>query len=122
MNNTKYDDFIETTGYGKIQGLCGINCRHTFSSFNPDLRTDDNDSIDYEENERRYRLTQRQRALERRIRELRREHEALKAGTDEEAKKARKAVKKKLEKKSDEYMDFCKDNDLKPRNWSLQTK
>ena len=25
--DSKYPDFIESTGYGKVDGLCGINCR-----------------------------------------------------------------------------------------------
>ena len=29
----EYPDFIETTGYGEVDGLCGVNCRHSFSPF-----------------------------------------------------------------------------------------
>jgi hypothetical protein len=30
MVNAEYPDFITTTGYGKPDGLCGVNCRHSF--------------------------------------------------------------------------------------------
>lgn len=28
--NPKYPDFLSTTGYGTVEGLAGINCRHSF--------------------------------------------------------------------------------------------
>lgn len=42
-NNRKideeYPDFIETTGYGEILGLCGANCYHGFHPFIPGIST-----------------------------------------------------------------------------------
>jgi len=35
----KYPDFIETTGYGLVDGLHGANCRHSFSPFYPGIST-----------------------------------------------------------------------------------
>ena len=32
-NDPDYKDFVETTGYGEVQGLHGANCRHSFSGF-----------------------------------------------------------------------------------------
>lgn len=32
-SNPKYQNFAEATGYGKVDGLCGINCRHSFYPF-----------------------------------------------------------------------------------------
>ena len=29
----KYPDFIESTGYGDVRGLCGANCRHSFGPY-----------------------------------------------------------------------------------------
>jgi len=30
---SNYPDFIETTGYGLVDGLHGVNCRHSYSPF-----------------------------------------------------------------------------------------
>ena len=29
----KYPDFVKSTGYGTVTGLCGANCYHSFSPF-----------------------------------------------------------------------------------------
>ena len=34
-----YPDFIETTGYGLVDGLHGVNCRHSFSPYYPGIST-----------------------------------------------------------------------------------
>ena len=36
---SEYPDFTETTGYGKVDGLCGANCRHSFRPFYPGATT-----------------------------------------------------------------------------------
>lgn len=117
----KYTDFVETCGYGDVQGIVGANCRHTFSAFYPGLQINDNERPDLKENEKRYKLEQKQRAMERAIRKTKRELEAYKADK-EKFKEEIKQTRRKLENQSDKYMQFCKDNGLKPRNMALKIK
>ncbi len=81
-NNRKmdeeYPDFMERTGYGQVQGLCGANCYHTFHAFIPGISermyTDEQlDAMNAKENTLKsymgkeyttYEATQRQRQLE----------------------------------------------------------
>ena len=35
----EYPDFIKSTGYGLVDGLHGVNCRHSFSPFYPGIST-----------------------------------------------------------------------------------
>lgn len=116
----KYPDFIKETGYGNILGLCGINCRHTFSAFFPDLQEDREDTFDSEENKKRFEAEQGARARERKIRELKRRIEALKADDSEESKDKQRELKKRLRTTVEEYMQYCKDNDIKPNNMRMQ--
>lgn len=116
----KYPDFIKSTGYGNILGLCGINCRHTFSAFYPDLQEDTEDTFDSEENEKRFRAEQQARAMERKIREYKRRIEALKEFDDEESKAKRKILNSQLRTLVENYMAFCKNNGLKPNNMRMQ--
>lgn len=85
----KYPDFIETTGYGEIQGLLGINCRHTFYPYFGD--GDEEPLVDKEESARLYELSQEQRALERNVRRWKRRQQV--ATTDEDKKKSDYKVK-----------------------------
>jgi hypothetical protein len=81
-NNRKvdeeYPDFIETTGYGEILGLCGANCYHGFHPFIPGISTrlytdeqleemnaKENIPVKYKEKEyTKYEASQHQRRLE----------------------------------------------------------
>ena len=36
-NMSDYPDFIESTGYSDVAGLCGANCRHSFMPFYPGI-------------------------------------------------------------------------------------
>lgn len=69
----EYQDFIEACGYGEMLGICGINCRHTFHAWYPDINIDRGPQIDPEENAKRYELEQKAREMERSIRKDRRE-------------------------------------------------
>ena len=33
-----YPDFVESTGFGEVDGLLGVNCRHSFAPFFPDFQ------------------------------------------------------------------------------------
>lgn len=114
-----YPDFVETCGYGQMLGICGINCRHTFSAFRPGINIDRPSNIDYEKNEERYKLTQKQRAMERKIRECERMLAALKAmdnGSDEIKEKIAELTTKRKELGA-EYAKFTRENNLVSENW-----
>lgn len=76
IDGVRYKDFYAETGYGKVDGLGGANCRHSFGPWLPDTPRKyepepshpsglDNDEI--------YKLTQGQRRRERDIRQTKRE-------------------------------------------------
>lgn len=76
IEGTRYRDFYSATRYGSVDGLCGANCRHSFAPYihgaprsyepNPDHPSGlSNDEV--------YDLTQKQRYLERKIREDKRD-------------------------------------------------
>lgn len=101
------------TSYGEPAGLFGINCRHYPTPFVPGLSTVTGEPQDEEANEKAYALSQKQRAMERRMRELRRDVDVLKAqGADKEELKAARA---KVREQSDKIDAFCETNDLPRR-------
>lgn len=118
----KYPDFVETTGYGKVDGLCGANCRHNISPYFEGMENLFY-KYDSEENKKAYELSQRQRAMERKIRDTKRQCMNWKAAYDnaenEEVKASvydsyqKKAVL--LQKQNKAYNQFCEENNLKRR-------
>ena len=116
----KYADFVESTGYGTGEGLCGWNCRHNFSPYfegmpNPFERYNDKENVELYEN------TQIQRRMERNIRKTKRENEVLLSAAgeaDQETAKAinehRKAIRTRLKNQKDAYYAFCEENNLRP--------
>jgi hypothetical protein len=109
-------------GQGHVQGIHGANCRHSHGpgdgEFNP------YEQYDSEENRKAYETQQRQRTLERRIRDSKRKcmglkEAAEKAGTPEGKAKAEAEYKKQaalLQKRNAAYNKFCEDNGLKKLN------
>lgn len=109
-------------GQGHVQGIHGANCGHQHGpgdgEFNP------YEQYDSEENRKEYELQQRQRTMERRIRDSKRkcmglQHGVESATTDEGRAAAKKAYEKQsalLEKRNKAYKDFCKDNNLKEKH------
>lgn len=109
-------------GMGNVQGIHGANCRHQHGpgdgEFNP------YEQYDSKENQREYELQQRQRAMERRIRESKRKCIGLKQGVDSASTPEGKALAEKayqrqaalLQKRNQEYDKFCKENNLKKLN------
>ena len=80
-----YPDFEKATGYGTGAGLCGWNCRHSFFAIDPDLSEPayteeelaalDAKNIAYKGKlYTRYELSQKQRALERKVRAAKRQY------------------------------------------------
>lgn len=118
--SAEYPDFVQSTGYGTVTGLCGANCRHSFGPYVEGM-TNPFDNYDSEENQKAYEIQQRQRTLERRIRKTKREFMALeeaiqKAENPEALKKLGRSYGRKaslLGKQNAAYNEFCKENGLK---------
>lgn len=111
---------LSVCGIGDVQGLEGANCRHSRGP--GDGEHNPFEQFDSEENRKAYELQQRQRELERRIRNTKREVMGLKTSVDncqdEKAKfeldmdyQHKSAL---LEKQNKAYNEFCKENNLKP--------
>lgn len=109
---------FDVCGYGTGEGLCGWNCRHSFGpgviGFNP------YEKFDSEENKEAYDLSQKQRALERKIRhdkaDLVGRDTALKdcpAGEKEVYQADYDKSLALLKKHMKQYDDFCKAHNLK---------
>ena len=121
--DAQFDNLLDATGYPENPlGLCGYNCRHSFTPFLPGVSRNNNKPIDTEANRRAYELSQTQRAMERRIRAQKRKcaalHTAVKSCEDT-AGKAKLQEKyaqsaKRLQDQNAAYTKFCADNDLKP--------
>lgn len=114
-----YPLFVESTGYGTGDGLCGWNCRHSFGPGDPEHNPFKD--FDAEENKRVYDLSQRQRAQEAAIRKERIKAVGLKEAVDkapnDEIRTAlqgdfEKSVRR-LHKMNENYNKFCEDNSLK---------
>lgn len=123
----KYPDFVKSTEYGSVTGLCGANCRHNFSPYfegmsNPFQKFDD------EENQKQYELEQRQRTLERRIRNTKRKTMNWKTAMDTETDPSKKAELEAkyqqkaalLQKQNKVYNEFCESTGQKKRHDRIQ--
>lgn len=118
-----YEDFETVTGYGTIEGLCGVNCRHTFWAYDPKRNTNNQPQYDDEENKKAYDLSQKQRAMERKVRAAKKmlfnARHALKNVTDESLKAELKAAEEKakanFDKQNSAYTAFCRQNGLPRR-------
>ena len=85
----KYPNFYDTCGYGEADGICGINCRHSFypyfegaeERYSKDELDDMKDKeVEYNgQKMSRYEAEQRQRGVERNIRKYKRLAESEKA-------------------------------------------
>lgn len=121
--DAQFDNLLGATGYPENPlGLCGYNCRHSFTPFLPGVSQNHNKPIDTEANRRAYELSQTQRATERRIRAQKRKCTALHTAVkncEDPAAKAKLQEKyaqsaKRLQEQNAAYTKFCADNDLKP--------
>lgn len=77
-----YQTLEAATGYGTAEGLAGPNCRHSFYPYYPGLSKQNDDDVKLRENKEVYKATQKQRYLERNIRDAKRETNVCKAGGD----------------------------------------
>jgi len=106
----EYPDFFTVTGYGEVDGLKGVNCTHNFypywegSSVLPEFHESEPKEIDGREYTM-YEATQRQREMERQIRELKREKQAQIDSGKPDSKVVDK-VDKRLKQKTEQYKEF----------------
>ena len=108
---------LSETSYGEPDGLFGINCGHQQYPFMPGLSLKTYYPYDEAENAERYEETQRQRALERKIRADKRECMMLQETGDTEG--LQKAAGQ-LRADRDRYKDFCKEKGLSTHNENTQ--
>ena len=104
----KYPSFKEATRWGEVDGICGINCRHSFYP-----HPEEGDEIDKsamptpEENAIKYKNEQTARAYERSLRQMKRiVHTREVAGMDTAQQKNEFA------KLSKAYRKFCDEHDI----------
>jgi hypothetical protein len=76
--STRYPSLVQATGYGTVTGLAGVNCKHVMTPYVEGYsKMPDNDFSDQERltgmtSDEWYEATQRQRAMERKVRSLKR--------------------------------------------------
>lgn len=112
---------FDVCGLGDVQGICGANCRHSYGP--GDGEHNPFKDFDSEENRQAYDLSQKQRAMERRIRKAKRELMGLKSGIDnaelpQVKEKLQELYDRKalaLKRNNERYREFCAENGLKTR-------
>lgn len=128
MDNNKVLDFEKTTGWGQITGLAGVNCRHSWTSYLPGVSPAPPTAEELAEQHARDKATKpykwtdkrgkehekdftmrdaldRQREMERRMRQTRKEAKALEtAGLTDDA----TALKIRYRSQLREYEKFSK--------------
>lgn len=124
----KYPDFVKSTGYGTGAGLKGWNCRHDFFPFFEDskpaytqaeLAEFENRQVTYNgEKMTEYDATQKQRAMERRIRATKRELAGYDAGI---AATADDSLKAELQTAFDRKSVLLKRQEAALRDFTKQT-
>ena len=117
----KYPDFFKETGYGTPDGLKGINCTHNFYPFwegasvvledmeEPKPVTVNGKTYTY------YEATQEQRKMEREIRALKRERNAL-----DNMKINSSEVRAEIRRKTAEYRSFSNKVNIRPKENRLR--
>ena len=121
----RFPPFTET-GYGTVTGLCGANCRHSFGA--SDGENNYFEQYDNEENKKVYEKQQRQRTLERRVRDTKRKIQNMQTAVDNcQDTQLKFELQQELDRKSyllskqnKAYRQFCEDNKLKPYHERLQ--
>lgn len=116
---SKYPDFLDSTGYGDVQGLGGANCRHSFWPFlegfmEPTYKEEELENMKPENRPRieyggkqydEYQATQVQRRIEAEVRKLKRREAAYRAAG---AEKQAEETLTRIRKLNDGYRAFSK--------------
>lgn len=116
----EHKSFVETCGWGQGDGIGGWGCRHSAFAWKPGMENPFT-QYDSEENRKRYELVSKQRAKERKVRNVKIKLQALqeaidKAQNDETRERLQLKYDKaalNLRKYNKDYNDFCEANDLK---------
>ena len=124
----EYPLFAETTGYGTVTGLCGANCRHSFGPSDGVNNPFSDKDIAYADNYKIEKKQQRQRMLERRVRDTKRKLQNMQTAIDNcQDEKLKFELQQDFDKKSyllkkqnAAYKQYCEENNLKPYNERLQ--
>lgn len=111
--NVVYYYAFSSTSFGQPDGLFGINCRHNSYPYIPGVSYQRYFPIDEAENAKRYKEYQTQRALERKIRESKRECMLLSEAGDEEGLKKAALT---LRNRKENYSAYSKAHDLRVHN------
>lgn len=117
----RFPVFRTSTGYGTVTGLCGVNCRHSFGSGDGENNPYADINLSSEGNIKAEERAKKQRLMERRIRNSKREIQNLQTAIDasgddklkfelQQAYDRKSAV---LRRQNKQYRDYCKENDLK---------
>ena len=114
-----YPLFMEATGYGTGEGLCGWNCRHSFGPGDPEHNPFKD--FDSKENKEVYDISQKQRSMESRIRKTKFKllglRQAIDGATDGGVKAVLQdqyiATSLRLKAQNAAYNAFCDENNLK---------
>lgn len=120
----KFPPFKESTGYGTVTGLCGANCRHSFGPGDGVHNPWDSKEINFADQHAACEQQQRQRTLENRIRNSKREVATLQTARDNATDDAARAELDReyqrkaavLQRQNAEYNQFCKENNLRKRS------
>lgn len=120
-STSEYDNLYEATELGSAGGLCGANCRHSYYPFIPDISVraySESDLEKYNSNEAKsyngkeytqYEASQRQRVIERSIRQTKREILGYQsAGLEDDMKNSQIL----LQQQRKEYKKFCNEMGL----------
>ena len=110
-NDSKYPSIYEF-GYGEPSGLRGINCRHQFFPFVEGVMENNQPQYSEEEMTHNRELRQRQRYLERQIRQAKRELKLAEIIGDEETIQAKKKL---LRNRQPRIREFVAEHDLTRR-------
>lgn len=117
----RFPDFQTSTGYGTVTGLCGVNCRHSFGSGDGENNPYRDMDLSSEDNIKAEERAKKQRLLERRIRNSKRELQNLQTAIDECGdEKLKFELQREYDRKSavlrrqnKQYQQFCKAYNLK---------
>lgn len=102
-----------STSYGQPDGILGINCHHHKYPFADGVNFQRYFPYDEEENAERYKEFQKQRAMERRVREVSRQADMLEAAGDTEG---AKAARRQLRNQRKAYREYSKEHGLAVHN------
>lgn len=125
----RYPSFVEKCGYGKMLGIFGINCRHSAFPYIEGISHNPFERYDSPEEQKIYADQQKQRLMERRVRNTKRQLRVIEksigmtAETDikDIFQKEYDRVAYKLRSQNAKYNDFSKENNLVKQSDRLQT-